>query len=84
MTSINQSSGQGALFELVARGVKDTYFLKDSKESFYPYDASYESSAHHLAERKTIVPIRVNRRQMCLHNERSTLDRNTQFYTPCI
>ena len=57
MTSINQSSGQGALFELVARGVKDTYFLKDSKESFYPYDASYESSAHHLAERKTMVPI---------------------------
>ena len=57
MTSINQSSGQGALFELVARGVKDTYFLKDSKDSFYPYDASYESSAHHLAERKTIVPI---------------------------
>lgn len=57
MTSINQSSGQGALFELVARGVKDTYFVKDSKESFYPYDASYESSAHHLAERKTMVPI---------------------------
>ena len=57
MTSINQSSGQGALFELVARGVKDTYFVKDSKESFFPYDARYESSAHHLAERKTIVPI---------------------------
>jgi hypothetical protein len=57
MTSINQSSGQGALFELVARGVKDTYFLKDSKDSVFPYDASYESSAHHLAERKTMVPI---------------------------
>jgi hypothetical protein len=57
MATINQSSGQGALFELVARGVKDTYFLKDSKESYYPYDASYDSSAHHLAERKTMVPI---------------------------
>jgi hypothetical protein len=57
MTSINQSSGQGALFELVARGNKDTYFLKDSKESSYPYDANYKSSAHHLAERKTFVPI---------------------------
>ena len=57
MTSINQSSGQGALFELVARGVKDTYFLKDSKESLYPYNASYESSTHHLPERKTMVPI---------------------------
>lgn len=57
MTTINQSNGQGALFELVARGNKDTYFLKDSKESVFPYDASYKSSAHHLAERKTMVPI---------------------------
>jgi hypothetical protein len=57
MTTINQSSGQGALFELVARGVKDTYFVKDSKESTFPYDARYDSSTHHLAERKTIVPI---------------------------
>ena len=54
---INQSSGQGALFELVARGVKDTYFVKDSKESVYPYDMSYDSSVHHVAERKTMVPI---------------------------
>jgi hypothetical protein len=57
MAAINQSSGQGSLLELVARGNKDTYFLKDSKESYYPYDASYESSAHHLAERRTMVPI---------------------------
>ena len=54
---INQSSGQGALFELVARGVKDTYFIKDSNDSFFPYDANYESSTHHISERKTIVPI---------------------------
>ena len=54
---INQSSGQGALFELVARGVKDNYFVKDSDESFFPYDAAYDSSTHHLAERKTAVPI---------------------------
>ena len=54
---INQSSGQGALFELVARGIKDKYFVKDSTDSFYPYDANYESSIHHLAERKTMVPI---------------------------
>ena len=57
MTTINQSNGQGALFELVARGNKDVYFLKDSKESVFPYDASYKSSAHHLAERRTMVPI---------------------------
>jgi hypothetical protein len=57
MTTINQSSGQGALFELVARGIKDTYFVKDSKESQFPYDARYQSSIHHLAERRTEVPI---------------------------
>jgi len=57
MTTINQSSGQGALFELVARGVKDTYFVKDTPESAFPYDARYQSSVHHLAERRTEVPI---------------------------
>ena len=57
MTTINQSSGQGALFELVARGVKDTYFVKDAKTSVFPYSASYDSSIHHLAERRTMVPI---------------------------
>ena len=51
------NQGQGALFELVARGVKDTYFVKDSEDCFFPYDATYESSVHHLPERKTMVPI---------------------------
>ena len=55
--AINQSSGQGALFELVARGVKDNYFVKDDKNSIFPYDASYGSSIPHLAERRTTVPI---------------------------
>ena len=54
---INQSSGQGALFELVARGIKDNYFVKDSKDSIFPYNPSYHSSIHHLAERKTVVPV---------------------------
>ena len=57
MASINQSSGQGALFELVARGVKDAYFVKDSKKSSFPYDARYNSSVHHLLERRKEVPI---------------------------
>jgi hypothetical protein len=55
--AINQSSGQGALFELVARGVKDTYFVKDSADSYFPYDARYKSSIPHLPERKTMIPI---------------------------
>ncbi len=57
MTTINQSSGQGALFELVARGIKDKYFVKDSNQSVFPYDPRYDSSIHHLSERKTMVPI---------------------------
>ncbi len=57
MASINQSSGQGALFELVARGVKDNYFVKDSKSSNFPFNGRYDSSCYHLAERKTIVPL---------------------------
>jgi hypothetical protein len=54
---ISQSSGQGALFELVARGIKDNYFVKDVPTSYFPYDARYTSSTHHLAERRTMIPI---------------------------
>lgn len=57
MATIPSSSGQGALFELVARGVKDHYFVKDESSSVFPYDASYDSALHHLAERRTMVPI---------------------------
>lgn len=57
MATISASSGQGALFELVARGVKDSYFVKDSKESQFSHDARYESSIPHLAERRTAVPL---------------------------
>jgi len=57
MNTIGQSSGQGALFELVARGNKDTYFLKDSPDSAFPYNASYKSSSHFLSERKSFVPL---------------------------
>ena len=54
---IQQSNGQGALFELVARGNKDKFFVQDSNESTFPYDGRYESSCHHLAERRRIVPL---------------------------
>jgi len=54
---IQQSSGQGALFELVARGNKDKFFVRDSKDSTLPYDGRYESSCHHLAERRSFVPL---------------------------
>jgi hypothetical protein len=57
MARVNASSGQGALFELVARGVKDRYFVKDDPESTFVHDPRYSSSAPHLAERRTAVPL---------------------------
>ena len=54
---IQQSNGQGALFELVARGVKDVYFVKDTTDSLFPYDSRYQSSIPHFAERKIMVPM---------------------------
>lgn len=57
MATINQSSGQGALFELVARGQKDAYFVKDDPASQFIHDARYKSSTAHLAERRTTVPL---------------------------
>ena len=55
--ALQPSSGQGALFELVARGQKDAYFVKDAPESIFPYDARYDPSTAHLAERRTAVPL---------------------------
>lgn len=55
--SVPSAQGQGALFELVARGVKDKYFVADEKDSTFVYDASYASSLPHLAERRTAVPV---------------------------
>lgn len=57
MSSVPSSQAQGALFELVARGVKDKYFLGETKESEFIYDASYSPSLPHLGERRTIVPV---------------------------
>ena len=57
MARVNASSGQGALFELVARGVKDRYFVKDDPESTFVHDPRYSSSVPHLAERRTAVPL---------------------------
>jgi hypothetical protein len=57
MSALPSSQGQGALFELVARGVKDKYFVADQKDSEFIHDARYSSSLPHLAERRTTVPV---------------------------
>lgn len=57
MSVLPSSQGQGALFELVARGVKDKYFVADQKDSEFIYDARYSSSLPHLGERRTFIPL---------------------------
>ena len=56
-TSIPTSSIQGSIFELVARGKKDTYFAVDRTTSTLPFNSKYESSAPYIQERRTTVPL---------------------------
>jgi hypothetical protein len=53
----NQTSIDGALYDLVARGVKDTYFTKDDKESINPFDWRYERYPASLPEIRLTNPL---------------------------
>jgi len=44
------AGAEGSLYELVARGKKDTYFLQDSDESLNVYDSSYKPQTPWLSE----------------------------------
>lgn len=61
MSSIPQSSSQGALLELVARGQKDSFFTIDNPESEWVLNANYNHCAPFLSERRTIVPLQATR-----------------------
>ena len=56
-STLPTTSLQGSIYELVARGKKDTYFAVDRKTSSLPFNPSYESSAPFLQERRTTVPL---------------------------
>lgn len=56
-TSIQESSIQGSLYELVARGQKDTFFVRDISSSYHPYSARYDSVVPYICERRTTVPL---------------------------
>jgi hypothetical protein len=56
-SAIPQSSLQGSLFELVARGKKDTYYVADSSSSVFLFGSAYDSSVPFLQERRTTVPL---------------------------
>jgi hypothetical protein len=56
-TTRNQTSIDGALYELVARGVKDTYFIKDEKDSVQPFNWTYERWPASLPETRWTNPL---------------------------
>jgi hypothetical protein len=56
-SAIPQSSLQGTLFELMARGRKDTYFMKDASGSDNAYNPFYKASTPLLQERRTETPL---------------------------
>ena len=57
MSQIPQTNIQGSLFELVARGKKDTYFAVDRETSVHVFNSDYGPSTPHLEERRTTVPL---------------------------
>ena len=50
------TSIEGALYDLVARGKKDTYFIRDEDTSINLFDSRYESHPASIPELRTIVP----------------------------
>lgn len=56
MAAIQQSSGEGALYELAARGKKDAFFLEDKPGSVYPYYSFDETAIPYITERRIVVP----------------------------
>jgi hypothetical protein len=57
MATRNQTSIEGALYELVARGVKDTYFIKDDKEAVHPFQWTYDRYPASLPEERATNPL---------------------------
>jgi hypothetical protein len=57
MNTRHQTSAEGALYEIVARGVKDTYFIKDDKESTNPFDWRYSRWPSSIPEIRYTEPL---------------------------
>ena len=53
----SQTSAEGSLYELVARGVKDKYFIQDDKEAIHPFDWRYSRYPATLPEERWTVPL---------------------------
>ena len=53
----SQTSAEGSLYELVARGSKDKYFIEDDKKSIHPFDWRYERWPSSIPEERWTVPL---------------------------
>jgi hypothetical protein len=53
----NPTQVDGALYELVAKGNKDTYFIKDEKDSVHPFQWSYGRWPASLPEERWTNPL---------------------------
>jgi hypothetical protein len=53
----NQTSIEGGLYELVARGVKDQYFMKDEKDAVHPFQWTYNRWPASLPESRNTNPL---------------------------
>ena len=56
MTDRPTTTLEGALYDLVARGKKDTFFIRDEETSLNIFDARYELGPTFIPELRTIVP----------------------------
>lgn len=56
-TSRDQTSIEGALYEMVARGVKDKQFIKDEKESVHPFQWTQDRYPASLPEIRHTNPL---------------------------
>jgi hypothetical protein len=56
-TTRNQTSIDGSLYELCARGVKDKYFIKDDKDAIHPFQWTYKRWPGSLPEVRWTNPL---------------------------
>jgi len=57
----SQTSSEGSLYELVARGVKDKYFIQDDTQAIHPFDWRYTKYPDTIPEERWTVPLNPGR-----------------------
>ena len=50
------ATAEGSLYELVARGNKDSFFFSDTNESIYPFSTAYDPQVPQISEIRRIPP----------------------------